>query len=438
MKRVIIIGADFSPSSFPPALRIRFFAQHLPDFGWQPIVLTTDPQYYEWPVDLENERLLPETIEVIRTPALSARLTRKIGIGDIGMRSLWYHWGELSKLCKKRHIDLVFIPVPPYMPMVLGRLVYQRFAIPYVIDYIDPWIDPWVTEYYWKLPKKQRPPKWAMAYIMSRILEPFALRHVSHIVGVSKGTNDSVIARYQWLTEADASEIPYGGEPADFDYMRWNPRRNIVFNRSDGLFHVSYIGVCIPAMHATVRALFNAVRLCLQRSPEIISRLRMHFIGTTYAPNADGLYQVLPIAREMGLQDLVDEHPARISYLDALQILMDSTALVVIGSEDPHYTASKIFPYIMARKPLLAVFHEDSSVVTILRETNAGEVVTFNSKYPPAIQVDKISKLMEEILSLPRDYQPQTLWEAFESYTTRAMARQLAYLFDNIVSKSHR
>ena len=60
-KTVLIVGPDFTPSSYPPALRIRFFAQHLREFGWEPIVLTTDPGYYEWEVDPENEKLLPQT-----------------------------------------------------------------------------------------------------------------------------------------------------------------------------------------------------------------------------------------------------------------------------------------------------------------------------------------------------------------------------------------
>ena len=75
MKRVLIVGADFTPSSHPPALRIRFFIQHLKEFGWEPIILTADPRYYESEIDAENEKLLPPEVEVIRTQALPLRLT---------------------------------------------------------------------------------------------------------------------------------------------------------------------------------------------------------------------------------------------------------------------------------------------------------------------------------------------------------------------------
>jgi len=217
VKRVVIIGSDFSPSSLPPATRVRFFAKHLPEFGWEPIVLTTKPEYYDWKTDPENERLLPESLRVVRTDAWRSAWTRRIGIGDVGMRSLWYHWQALKRLCGESRIDLIFVPVPPSVPMVLGRLAYWKFGIPYVVDYIDPW----VTEYYWKLPKDERPPKWPIAYAMSRVLEPFALKNVSHITGVSKGTTDSVIRTENlWKTYQMGAEEVHALRGVSFDVQR--------------------------------------------------------------------------------------------------------------------------------------------------------------------------------------------------------------------------
>ena len=434
MKRVIVIGSDFAPSSYPPALRIQYYVRHLPEFGWEPIVVTIDPQYYEWRVDPENEKLLPEHLQVIRTKALPVELTRKIGIGDLGLRTLWQHWRTASRLCKNKEADLVFIPVPPCSPAVLGRLLHELFGVPYVIDYIDPW----VTMNYWQLPRAQRPLKRTLSYALSVFLEPFALKKVAHIVGVSKGTTDYVVSRYPWLSESDATEIPYGGEAADFEYVRRNPRRNNIFNRNDGFLHVSYVGRGGSDMVPALTAIFQAVKLGLQRSPSLFSRLRLHFVGTTYAANANGLYWARPIAQQAGLEDYVNEHPGRVSYLDALQILVDSHALLVPGSDQSHYTASKIFPYILARRPLLAVFNEASSVVTVLRETQAGPVVTFDSQCPPTARVEDILNHLEKILSLPAGYQPPVRWEAFESYSARSMTARLGAALDTALDKNNR
>jgi hypothetical protein len=426
VKRVVIIGADFSPSSLPPALRIQFFARHLPEFDWDPIVLSINPKHYQWQIDPESERLLPEALKVIRTSALPAKLARKFGVGDIGLRSLWHHWRALARLCREKKVDLVFIPVPPYYPMVLGRLAHFWFGVPYVIDYIDPW----VTDYYWDLPRSRRPPKWALSNLLSRKLERFSIRRVAHISGVSKGTTDGVVARYPWLSETDATEIPYGGEEVATEYVKANPRANQFFKPNDGLLHVSYVGRGGPDMLPVLRQVFVAVQSGLKRSPQLFNRLRMHFIGTTYAANAGDQYYFLPLAREMGLQDIVDEHPPRVPYFDALQILSDSHSLVVVGSEEQHYTASKIFPYILSRRMMLAVFHETSSVVKILRETNAGEVVTFSQQDPVNQKAEEISMKMERILTLPSDYVVRTCWRAFEPYTTKAMTARLAHALD--------
>ena len=430
MKSVVIIAPDFSPSSLPPALRVRFFAQHLPDYGWQPTIITTDPAYYETAVDWENEKLLSGRYEVIRTAALSAKTTRKFGVGDLGLRSLWYHWKALSELCRTRKVDLVFIPVPPNYSMILGRLANMRFSVPYVIDYIDPYI----TNYYKTVPRSQRPPKWRLAHMVAHIVEPFSVRHAGHLVGVDKSYTAAVIKRYRWFSENDTSGIPYGGERHDFEYLRQHPRQNRIFDRNDSLIHISYVGRGGPDMLPALRALFNALQLGLRNEPELFERVRMHFVGTDYAPADAVRHQVLPLAREMELEDIVTEHPSRVAYLDALQILLDSDMLLAVGSTEAHYTASKIFPYVLADRPLLGIFHEDSSVVRILRETANNEVVTFNGQVPPLEKVPEIYGTLWRLLTtlgLPR----RVRWEAFEPYATRALSGSLAQCFEMALNR---
>ncbi len=427
MKRVVIIGSDFSPSSLPPATRIRFFAKHLPEFGWEPIVLTTSPDYYESKTDPENEQLLPDSLQVIRTRALPASLMRKFGIGDIGMRTIGHHWRALSRLQREKKIDLIFIPVPPAVPMVLGRLANLRFGIPYVVDYIDPW----VSEYYWTLPRKQRPPKWLAAYLLSRCLEPFAVRRAQHITGVSRGTTDQIVDRYDWLARTDTTEIPYGAEAEDFDYLRQHPRKNPIFDAKDGKLHVCNVGAYVETMEQTLRAFFAAFREGLERTPAIFEKIVLHFIGTTYSTNGSDPFRVTAVARDCGVEQWVHEHPQRVPYLDSLQIMLDADSLILLGSIEPHYTASKIFPYVLAKRPLLAVFHEDSSVIRILREINTGRVVSFNAADKLAARSNEISVHLEQLLT--ENYAPETRWEAFEPYTTRALTRLLAQTFDAAV-----
>lgn len=431
MKKVAIIAPDFSPSNLPPALRARLFVRYLPEFGWEPIVITTDPKHYNWPVSPENDALLPNGLRIIRTGAIPHRLARKAGFGCVGLRSLRHHWRALRELARSEQLDAVLVPVPPFPSMVLGRLAYNAFRLPYVIDYIDPAM----RLPFWKLPKDQRPPRWPLTYLMYRFLEPYTLKHVGHVTGVSQGTNDIALAMCPHLTVSDSTEIPYGGEPADFEHVRARPRKNLIFDPADGRIHLSYVGVFIPAMHDTTRALFQAIRRGLKEQPELFGRLQLDFVGTTYESPAEGKYQVLPLARECGVEHLINEHPPRVSMLDAIQVMTDSHGLLALGSDAPHYTASKIFPSILAKRPVLALFHEQSSVVRIVRETEVGQVLTYSEERPLSQRPEEVFQAVESVLRLPADYTPPTRWDAFEQYTARAMTGRLAAALESAVAR---
>ena len=217
-RRVLILGAEFPPSILPPALRVRFFANHLPAYGWHPIVLTVDPAFYEQSIDPAGLDLIAEEVEVIRTPALPARWTRRLGFGDLGLRTLWHHRRVVRQLSKHGDIDALLVPVPHFYPMVLGRTAH-RFGVPYLIDYSDPWVD----DSWRRLPRSQRLPKRRWSDLLSRLLEPYSLAHVRHLIGVSQATVDRIAERYPRLAQVPTSEIPMGGEPADFEYLRAHP-----------------------------------------------------------------------------------------------------------------------------------------------------------------------------------------------------------------------
>ena len=119
-------------------------------------------------------------------------------------------------------------------------------------------------------------------------------------------------------------------------------------------------------MLPALRVLFRSVRHLAEIEPELMRPVRFHFVGTNYATGNMVRELVMPLARELAVERFVDEHPGRVPYLEALQILLDSAALLVLGSTSSHYSASKLFPYILANRPLLPIFHEASSVVQIL------------------------------------------------------------------------
>ncbi|MEZ5353429.1 MAG: glycosyltransferase [Bryobacteraceae bacterium] len=432
MRTVAMIGPDFPPCCRPSALRVRSFASHLAEYGWRPIVLTTQAHHYrEAVLDLEVEKLLPASLEIVRTGAIPAGLARRLGFGDMGLRSFWHHWRALASLCKAGRVDLTFISVPPSVPMLLGRLAWERFGVPYVIDYQDPWR----TEVYWRRSPDQRPPKWASAYWLARMLEPVAVKRAAHLVAVSDATHRDVLAHYPDLGRLGATEIPFGAEPADFDYLRANPRPNPIFDRNDGRLHLSYAGAFIPPMEGALRALFSAVATGLRRQPALFGRLCLHFAGTNYASAASGPGPVTRIAYQMGLASVVHEDAARIPYLDSLRVLMDSHALLLLGSNEPHYSPSKAFAYLAARRPVLALCFEQSNVVPLLRQAGHAELVTFSASGTGSgaeISPDAVSAALSITLANAESpAQPAGL----QGWTASDMAEKLAGVFNSVCAE---
>jgi len=140
----------------------------------------------------------------------------------------------------------------------------------------------------------------------------------------------------------------------------------------------------LPLGVATLRAVLCAARALIERDPQLADRLRFYFFGTSNQTSGREA-RVLPHARELGVEHLVREHPARLDYLDALDALRQADVLLLLGSSERHYTPSKVFPALLAGRPMIAVYHEASTVVGMLRAAApqpASHLITFGEARP--------------------------------------------------------
>lgn len=429
MKRVLIVAPDFLPSTAPPALRVKFFVEHLPEFGWEPIVVTAEASAYDWPVCEESWELLRSNVEVRRVPALPVRMARRFGIGDVGIRALPWLLAETGRILAERGADVVLLPVPPYVPMVLGRLLKRIHDVPYVIDYIDPW----TTDFYWSVPRKDRPPKWVLANAISRVLEPFALADAADVVGVSLGTIEDVAKRHPGVRADKCGDIPYGAEPRDFEAVAPESRAEDPFHPDDGLRHVCSIGRggvdLLPALESLLRALADSRR----KGDELLASVRLHFIGTSYAATPGVARPIETLAKACGLEGVVREYPHRISYPSAIRLMRLASALLVLGSVESHYTASKVFPYILSGTPVLGILKDTSSAAKYLEETRAGEVVRFSTAEQLVSGRLPIASALRAVLRSPRRPVGNGN-EVLGPYSARAMTERLVRVLDRAAS----
>jgi glycosyltransferase involved in cell wall biosynthesis len=427
VRRLLILAPAFPPHPSPATHRARFLTRYAAEHDWQVEVLTVRPELYEEALDRELERLVPPSTKITRVGALPTWLTRRAGVGDLSIRSYFPLRRALRRVAGDSPPDVVFVPGGPFYTFLLAAEIRRSFGVPYVLDFTDPWAFP-------PMPGQEHP--WKKGYWASRIsysLEPIAVRGASHVLSVSDGTNDAIRSRHPDVPGERFSAVPFGFEASDFDSLRERGARSRFWER-DGNIHVAYVGAMTPHSYATLRAIFAAVRELRASWPDEGRRLRLHFFGTTYDPAAtEGL--VTPVAAEEGLADVVTEHFRRIPYLDALTVLTSADALLAFGGTEHHYTASKIFPYILARRPLLAVYHAKSTVCDIVRSTAAGELVTFDDVDRAPGKVGEIAASLRRMLS-PGGYDAAAAHtEALDQYSARVMSAKIFDIFDDVVRR---
>jgi hypothetical protein len=431
--RVLIVSPHFPPINAADHHRVRMSLPYLADFGWNTHILAVHPNFVQGVQDPLLSQTVPDSIPVTYTNALDIRQTQKVGLGSLSLRAFFYLLQAGNKLLEQHQFDLIYFSTTMFVTMALAPIWYKRFGLPYVLDFQDPWL----SDYY-NRPDSPQPPgghlKYAFSQLQAKILEPKTIAYVSHVISVSPAYPQVLQQRYPHLKTNQFTVLPFGAPEKDFEQLSSMQIRQSIFDHCDGKKHWVYVGRGGNDMALSLRVLFSGIQKDRQQNPELWQSIRLHFVGTSYAPGARSTKTIEPIAQEYCVADLVEEHSHRISYFEALQTMVESHAILLIGSDDPGYTASKLYPCILARKPILAVFNERSSVVDILTQSGAGKVVTFKEGDQPQDLLSKILPQLQWLLAFPPDHQPNTDWKKFEPYTAREMTRKQCKIFDQVVN----
>ena len=437
MRRVLMVSPHFPPDTTAGAHRARLLAPHLAAHGWDPTVVTVDPRDYEGRLDPALGNLVPRSVRVVRARAWSARWTRRLGIGDLGLRAFAGLLRACAGLLRRDPFDALFVTIYPTYPALLGPVLKRRFGVPFVLDYQDPWVGAWGRDVGGG-PGGRPDLKSRMSRILACSLEPRALRAADAVTAVSRETFEQVRARHGWVATRPFAEIPIGVEPADFDALKGRVGPNPHFDPKDGQAHLCYVGTLLPLGFETLRALLAAAALLRDREPALYGRLRLHFFGTSNQTAPGGPCRVLPVAAELGVAGIVSEIAPRLDYLDALMVQTQATAIVLLGSSERHYTASKLYPALLAERPILAVYHEASTVVEVLRRAArppTARLVSYGDVDRAASRVEDICDALAALVRNPLFDPAAVNVDAIREYSAKSLAGRLAAVLDEAAAR---
>lgn len=454
MRNVLIVSPHFPPVNAPDHQRVRMSLPYLKEFGWSATVLAVEPEAVEGAtIDPLLERTLPSHAVVERVGAVPAGATRLVGVGNLALRAMPYLYSAGNRLLKRgtrnadgeagiwnseseienQRFDLVFFSTTQFPVMILGPIWKRKFGVPYVVDMQDPWLD----DYYARTGTE--PPGGATRHGLSRNLaaklEPRVMRDVAHVISVSPSYVRTLADRYPHLQTDDFTVLPFGAPERDFELLPKLSVQQRIFDRSDGKQHWLYVGRGGDDMAPALRLLFSTLAKLRHSAPEQWQNVRLYFAGTSYAPSERATKTIEPIACEFGVEDIVAETTDREPYLETLKALTEADALLVIGSDSPSYSASKLYPYMVAGKPMLSILHKDSPAVEILRNCRAGEVVTFDPAHPEQSEPAMKQALIRTMRNAECGLRNEVNADAFNRYSAREMTRRMCEVFDRAVAR---
>ncbi len=405
-KNLLIIYPHWPPSNLAGVHRSRLISNYLPDFDWHVIVLTVKSEYYEEKLDQDILKTVSPKTEVIYTDA--KQIGKPRFIGDIGLRAFKFLKKEALYIIENRKIDFIWIPIPSFYTAVLGRILHNKTNTPYGIDYIDPWV---------RDISNRKNSRAIFSNIIAKILEPYAVKKASLISGVSTPYYQPVLVR-NFINKTIAHVgMPYGFDPNDHEIKI----ENIKYPWSDytDCKPIVYAGAFLPLSGYFAKLLFNNIYK-LKKEGKFDNNIKLFFVGTgSYTHKS-----ITEYAKEAGIDDIVVEIRDRFPFLHILNFLTNAFGVLIIGSTEEHYTASKTYQSILSKNPVFAIMHKKSTAVQVMHECNCAEYV---ASYLENKKEEIFSKEIEQLFFnfINHNKKNKTNFKALGKYSAKESAKKL-------------
>jgi glycosyltransferase involved in cell wall biosynthesis len=439
MRRVLIITSSYAPTMIADMQRTRQLSWELPKLGWEVEVLCPSKEYqHATSIDEDSGAFFPPNLCAHYVPEIWPGLFKAAGIGTIGWRALLPLWFFGQQILRQKQFDLIYISTAHFPLFLLGRIWKGQFGIPYILDIHDPFYSESPRPIWMRSRLKYRLTRFLFKKLEAQIA-PAALG----LIAVSPDYIAALRRRYElkkpeWLRTQRCDAIPFSALPAD------------LVEASTGIlqappihgppYRITYVGVGGPVMSKAFTLFSRSLSQLRAREPRLCDGLRVELFGTMLGWKPGDRKTLADIAAQWGIDDLVIEEPARVSYRRSIELLLRSDGCLIFGVDDVGYMPSKLFTYALSGKPLLATLHRDGTAFGhVVSNDQMGHALWFGR--PEDMLADEAVKAMEAFLReviARRTFDRQA---NLEPYLASAMARRHVNLFEACLSggrRSHR
>ncbi|MCB0333330.1 MAG: hypothetical protein KDD55_07510 [Bdellovibrionales bacterium] len=433
---LLIVSPHFPPINAPDHQRVRMALPFLLELGWKITLLCVHEDDVEGIQEPDLLKTIPSEVRIEKVRAIPVSIAKCLGMRTLGWRSYFALKQRGQNLLKESSFDLIYFSSTTFFSFLLGPIWKQKFRVPYIVDYQDPWLNTYYRDH------QVSPPggwlKYSLSQLVARAGEPRVVRELSALTSVSSQYIKTLLARYPDLHEDQCYLLPFGAAENDFTFIESLPKeRALMFdphyeiNNTPHRRNFVYAGRIGPDMHTSLNAFFGALKTIFEQAPHLQDEIHLWFLGTTYAPADKASPQVLPIAAKYDLESFITEIPTRIPYFSALQSLRLAHGTLMFGSDDEAYSPSKVYPSILAGRPLFALFPSSGEVAPFVRETTEARVVVLDELDESHKEVDIISGQLASFLEAPLEEELYVDKARFSKHTAKEMSQVLHRIFSS-------
>jgi len=382
MKKALVITYYWPPAGGAGVQRALKFVKYLPQFGWEPIVLTVENP--DSPTeDLSLLEDIPQGCKVYKTKSLEPfeiykkftgkksdeKITGDILLknDDVSFKDKLAKWIRVNlfipdakigwkkyavkkglDIIRDEKIDLIFTTSPPQTVALIGRKLAKLTGVKWVADFRDPWME---IVYYQNLNRSK------ITKAIDASLERKVMNDADTIVTISKDMADLIKGKAK---NQKVVVIPNGFDETDF--------ASVEFGRNDK-FTIAYTGamskdrVPYPFISALKKLIYD----------DGIKNIQMKFAGK-FCPEFHELIEKENLSEFFDIQNFVP-------HKESTRILQSSDALLLVIDNVPDnkgFLTGKLFEYMGCKKPIFAIGPVDGDANKVIKEADCGTMVDYN------------------------------------------------------------
>lgn len=407
VKRVLMIAFHFPPLRGSSGIqRTLKFTQYLSGFGWHPVVLSAHPRAFP---NAGNDQLrdIPEEVPVYRSFALDT--SRHLAIrgrypGMLALPDRWVSWCFSAiptglRLVRRYRPGIIWSTYPIASAHLIALFLRRLTGLPWIADLRDPMVD----KGHPSNPVVRRAYDW---------IERQTLKHCSIAVCTTPGAIQTYRKRYPDLPVERLTLIENG-----YDEENFGQAATVTTTRQEGPFTLVHSGVIYPS-ERDPEPLFTAIARLQEAGIVDATNFRLILRATGHDS-----YLAAMLARH-GIEKLVVLAP-HIPYREALSEMLNADGLLILQAENcNHQVPAKLYEYLRARRPILALTDAHGDTADVLRQGGVDTMAPLDDSAAIASALVRFRDLAE------KGEAPIAPDNVIASHSRQARTAQLASLLD--------